>query len=299
MKNFTLFIATLVLISFSCYADDAVIKEARDAATSHNQSVKSEKEQLEAAIERAKKEYARDTIKIKQDYIRELQKARKSALINDDAEAATIIVQEISRVEKQIEELNAILTGKADKPQEEPKKESEDKTVLKGMPRDLVGHWKFFDRVGERIEAAILADGTYYVISNKWDANENGVKYQLQIVDGVALVEHTKWGNRVDAFRINNGKLNIRSWENMNEYKALNGETTMWNWDMDIKTHRKPISDELMKKIKGEDAPQGPTPVAEEPNQETPKPEEPKNEEPKEVEQKEGDGNTFFGIPVE
>ena len=88
-------------------ADPPVVTAARSAAEKHNQSIEEADEQLEKALEAARREHLQKIISVKDRMIADLRRAYRTAIRGDTPENAGVIERQIKRLEAQIKDLKS------------------------------------------------------------------------------------------------------------------------------------------------------------------------------------------------
>jgi hypothetical protein len=198
MKKLAPIILALFLLAPITLAENAEVKEARSATVEHNKEIETAKERLESLIIRAEQDYARQAIRSKMAYNKELQKAKRTALQNDNTDNATAIIKQIERVNKQIDHLKNVLAGRtrldpADNNKTDAKEDTRDEREID--PR-YVGIWKIQFPSSHRRSLAINDKGLCRVLSDSDNRGENvgvGNLYKGEIVDGCYVVRFTDW----------------------------------------------------------------------------------------------------------
>lgn len=265
MKLDTLIFIALILLSIATSAFGGTEeRQAREAAETHNAAIEDAEQRMEDAIERARRDYARAAIRTKQAYIRELQAARRTALNNDNAEAAQAIVNEIARVEAQIEELEDIAAGRQPQVEEQ---EQEEQTILNS--NRYIGTWTINWNNGVSRTIRINSDQTFTVVRSSVGGNDVNGTYPASVVDGAIMIRFAGWENRTVFLKIvANGRVAF-SYTHRDFENTLTPETAPEQWTQSYTDSFTP---------------------AEQPEQQ--------EEEQQEDDQAEDNGNNFFGIPV-
>lgn len=281
MKYYLTLIVALILlflIGLPTFAQsNAEERQAREAAETHNEAIETAEERMEDAVRRARMDYARTAIRAKQAYIRDLQAARRTALQADNADAAQAIVEEINRVQEQIEELTQIVRNNG-RTAEEVAAEAEADTSFQAY----TGVWNVMrpdhpeGRDGRTI--AVFPDGRVAIVSfSEQRGSDEGHVYQAELKNGMMVIvmdQMTTWNaNGLGyVFSQTNGGIICREYtilNNGNLNRELGHQHTIPN------SQRSDITDEIAAMF----------PSNEEENEE--------NENNEEEE-----GNTFFGIPL-
>jgi len=267
MKLDTLIFLALILIAFiglpALGQTSTEERQARSAAETHNEAIEDAEERMEAAIERARREYARTAIRTKQAYIRELQAARRTALNNDNAEAAQAIVNEIARVEAQIEVLEDIAAGRQPQAEEPEEEEQEEQTILDS--ERYIGTWTINWNNGTVRTIRINDDETFTVLTGSSGGADIGRTYPATIVDGAVCIRFTGWANRTVFLKIISDGRVAFAFTDRNFENTMTPDTAPEQWTQSYRDSFAPAEQE---------------------------------EEQEEDEQAEDDGNNFFGVPV-
>lgn len=277
-------------------AEDAEVKTARSATIQHNDSVTQERKKLEAAIERAKKQYQQQVIRSKERYLAQLDESLKIAMKNSNLDNANAINRQIERVKQQIAGLKS---GEQKSASDTPGNVK----LADGLKKEYVGEWRIDYPTGFWRKIAIFPDGTVYVIANKGGGIDVGNKYRLKTRGDSVIINNKFWngaqGGTVDALRIEaNGKVQHLHFRTYSDYDP--GNKPEFTFVSDYKTSRADLSDEV-KKLAGtkpEESKDGQAGRDSKPDSgETEKLDFEDNAPVAEPE--EGDDDGFFGVPLE
>jgi len=259
MKNYLPLLLALIFLAPIAFAEPegAGAKEAKAATVEHNTEIDTAEKRLEAVIVRAEQDYARQAIRSKMAYNKELQKAKRTALQGDSLDNAAAIVKQIELVEKQIEHLKNVLAGRTrlnpvDKPKEEVKKEPK---IMKGLDPRLIGEWDQ-NRPHATLLFKVSPDGKMTIIRNQHIPSENGRTYQMKIIKGIAVVTYDGWVDRItDTFEVTNKGLIVRSWDHKGDFYNGRRENHRWgaSWDNKVKEEPKEEPKEEVKEEKSDD----------------------------------------------
>lgn len=292
----SLILATLALPSYSEDAEE--VKEAKAATVDHNSDVIAAKERLEAVIIRGEQDYARQAIRSKTEYTNELQKAKRTALLNDNVGNATAITKQIERVSQQIEHLRDVLAGRSrlDPADNKPREAKDPKEAKSKIDKRLVGTWDIrlprnIDKRGVYRIIEIDSDGVCKIIGGSkndrkaGDKDGFGDKYQGYVIDGFFVIYDSGWvldgySGRYLMLRVNGDNTVTVKFSFRDLTKSKTPNTANFTWEQNYETSRTDSDKEKAKE------------------------EEPKEKEQIDFDEEQDDdtaddGEGFFGIPVE